>query len=70
MCLQADEGRALGKKGADGAVVVKSTQAIIVGIYKEGTQPGDANKIVRGCHRSALRTVGLTVDRSRSWATT
>lgn len=35
-----------GKKGGDGICVTKSGKAILVGVYKEGTQPAEANKVV------------------------
>ncbi|CAI2180231.1 8157_t:CDS:2 [Funneliformis geosporum] len=35
-----------GKKGGDGVVAYKTTQAVIIGVYKEGTAAGAANKVV------------------------
>jgi len=37
-----------GKKGADGIVAVKTKQAVLIGVYIEGTQPGEANTTVEG----------------------
>nr|CAG8441331.1 9852_t:CDS:2 [Entrophospora candida] len=36
----------LGRKGSDGVVIFKTSKAIIVGTYLEGTAPGGANKVV------------------------
>uniref|UniRef100_A0A1D1XXW8 Profilin n=1 Tax=Anthurium amnicola TaxID=1678845 RepID=A0A1D1XXW8_9ARAE len=44
--LSHDESNIHGKKGTDGLVAEKTTQAVIIGIYKEGTMPGEANKVV------------------------
>jgi len=44
--LSHDETNIHGKKGNDGVVAEKTVQAIIVGIYKEGTVAGEANKVV------------------------
>lgn len=35
-------------QGADGICVVKTVQAILVGTYKEGIQPGNCAKVVEG----------------------
>ncbi|CAI2185163.1 1464_t:CDS:1, partial [Funneliformis geosporum] len=32
--------------GGDGVVAYKTTQAVIIGVYKEGTAAGAANKVV------------------------
>ncbi|KAI9302453.1 profilin, partial [Cunninghamella echinulata] len=46
--LRADDRSIYGKKNSDGVVVVKTTQAIIIGTYKEGIQPGNCAKVVEG----------------------
>ncbi|GAA5883149.1 hypothetical protein JCM16303_006114 [Sporobolomyces ruberrimus] len=45
-CLSADERSVYGKKAADGIVIVKTTQAVLVAEYAHPTQPGEATKIV------------------------
>lgn len=35
-------------QGADGVCIVKTNQAILVGMYKEGIQPGQCTKVVEG----------------------
>jgi len=42
LTLKADDRSIYGKKGTGGIVTVKTAQAVIVGVYKEGTQPGAA----------------------------
>ncbi|RIA99111.1 profilin [Glomus cerebriforme] len=44
--LSHDKTNIHGKKGNDGIVAEKTTQAVIIGIYKEGTVAGQANKVV------------------------
>ncbi|CAG8492266.1 389_t:CDS:2, partial [Scutellospora calospora] len=45
--LNSDELTVRGKKGAaDGIVAEKTNQAVIIGIYAEGTMAGQANKVV------------------------
>ncbi|KAJ3109724.1 profilin, required for normal timing of actin polymerization in response to thermal stress [Phlyctochytrium bullatum] len=44
--LRADDRSIYGKKDTGGAVCVKTKQAILIGIYAEPTQPGEANKVV------------------------
>ncbi|MCB9430965.1 MAG: profilin [Ardenticatenaceae bacterium] len=46
MTLRADNRSIYGKKGAGGVVSVKTGQAVIIGIYEEGTQPGQATTVV------------------------
>ena len=46
MTLRADNRSIYGKKGAGGVVVVKTGQAVIIGVYEEGTQPGQATTVV------------------------
>lgn len=46
MTLRADNRSIYGKKGAGGVVVVKTGQSVIVGVYVEGTQPGQATTVV------------------------
>ncbi|KAJ3853991.1 profilin [Lentinula lateritia] len=47
-CLQANERSIYLKKGADGAIVVKTTQAILCCIYKAPAQAPEATTIVEG----------------------
>ncbi|KAJ1566906.1 profilin, required for normal timing of actin polymerization in response to thermal stress, partial [Cladochytrium tenue] len=44
--LRADDRSIYGKQGAGGAVCVKTKQAVLVAVYGEPTQPGEATKIV------------------------
>ncbi|CAG8596059.1 3258_t:CDS:2 [Acaulospora colombiana] len=44
--LSHDESNIHGKKGQEGVVAVKTTQALIVGLYPEGIAPGAANSVV------------------------
>ncbi|KAI8807174.1 profilin [Cladochytrium replicatum] len=46
IALKCDERSIYAKKGADGAVCVKTNQAVLIGIYKEPVQPGEATKVV------------------------
>jgi len=46
LALRYDNRSIYGKKGPGGCVLVKTKQAILIGIYGEGTQPGDATNIV------------------------
>ena len=46
MTLRADNRSIYGKKGAGGVVIVKTGQAVIIGVYEEGTQPGQATTVV------------------------
>ncbi|KAI8086647.1 profilin [Halteromyces radiatus] len=48
LTLRADDRSIYAKKGADGACVVKTNQAILIGVYKEGIQPGSCTKVVEG----------------------
>eukprot|EP01059_Diplonema_ambulator_P008840 TRINITY_DN185_c0_g1_i4.p2 TRINITY_DN185_c0_g1~~TRINITY_DN185_c0_g1_i4.p2 ORF type:complete len:130 (+),score=42.78 TRINITY_DN185_c0_g1_i4:114-503(+) len=43
-----DEGIFYGKKGASGVCIAKSTQCLVVGLYKEGQTPGACNVAVEG----------------------
>ncbi|KAF8233258.1 Profilin/allergen [Tricholoma matsutake] len=47
-CLRGDERSIYLKKGADGAVVVKTKQAILVTEYIPPTQAGEATSVVEG----------------------
>ncbi|KAK9237352.1 profilin [Lipomyces kononenkoae] len=44
--LRADDRSIYGKKGAEGLVIVRTKQTILIGHYPEGVQPGEATKIV------------------------
>jgi len=44
--LRSDERSIYGKKGAEGLVIVRTKQAILLAHYPEGIQPGEATKIV------------------------
>ncbi|KAJ8654944.1 hypothetical protein O0I10_009340 [Lichtheimia ornata] len=46
--IKSDDRSIYGKKNADGVCIVKTTQAILVGLYKEGIQPGNCTKVVEG----------------------
>ena len=46
LTLKADDRSIYGKKGAAGIITVKTSQAVLVGVYKEGTQPGSAANAV------------------------
>ncbi|KAI9475732.1 MAG: profilin [Benjaminiella poitrasii] len=48
LLLRADERSIYGKKNSDGVCIVKTSQAFLVGTYKEGIQPGNCTKIVEG----------------------
>ena len=46
--LRCEEGRSIyGRKGADsGVCIVKSNQALIIGLYDPGIQPGNCNAVI------------------------
>ena len=46
MVIAGDEGVLRGRKGAGGICLKKTTTAMVIGIYQEGTQPGDVNMVV------------------------
>jgi len=46
LALKADNRSIYGKKGTDGVCCVKTGQTVIVGVYKEGQQPGAAANTV------------------------
>jgi len=46
LTIKADERSIYGKKGTGGVITVKTGQAVLVGVYKEGTQPGAAANTV------------------------
>jgi len=46
LVIKADDRSIYGKKGAGGVAAVKTTQGILVGVYKEGVQPGQATTTV------------------------
>ncbi|CAO3595596.1 unnamed protein product [Absidia cylindrospora] len=48
LTLRADDRSIDVKKNAHGACLVKTTQAVLIGLYKEGTQPGSCTKVVEG----------------------
>ena len=41
-----DTRSAYGKKGASGVVIVKCKTCVLVGVYADGTQPGNATNVV------------------------
>ncbi|PWN30162.1 Profilin/allergen [Jaminaea rosea] len=45
-CLQANDRSIYGKAGADGVVLVKTNQAVLVGQYASPILPGEATKVV------------------------
>ncbi|KXS21311.1 Profilin/allergen [Gonapodya prolifera JEL478] len=44
--LRADDRSIYGKQGAGGVIAVKTKMAVIIGVYGEGIQPGQATKTV------------------------
>ncbi|KAI9496165.1 profilin [Zychaea mexicana] len=48
LTLRADDRSIYGKKGSDGVCIVKTGQTMLVGLYKEGIQPGQCTKVVEG----------------------
>ena len=46
LTLRADDRSIYGKKGAAGCICVKTGKAILVGVYDENTQPGQAANVV------------------------
>ncbi|CAO3609305.1 unnamed protein product [Cunninghamella blakesleeana] len=46
--IKSEDRSVYGKKGADGVCCVKTGQAILIGVFKEGTQPGNCAKVVEG----------------------
>ncbi|GAA6021231.1 hypothetical protein JCM10207_002583 [Rhodosporidiobolus poonsookiae] len=46
LTLQANDRSVYGKKQADGIILVKTTQAVLVAEYAHPTMPGEATKIV------------------------
>jgi len=46
MTLRADNRSIYGKKGAGGVVVVKTNQAVLIGLYNENIQPGQCANAV------------------------
>ncbi|KAG2216311.1 hypothetical protein INT45_009693, partial [Circinella minor] len=48
LTLRADDRSIYGKKGADGVCLVKTNQAVLIAIYKEGIQPGSCTTVVEG----------------------
>ncbi|CAG8649248.1 13212_t:CDS:2 [Funneliformis caledonium] len=59
--LSHDDTNVHGKKGGDGVVAFKTTQAVIIGVYKEGTAAGAANKVV-GDLGDYLRGLNYLID--------
>ncbi|KAI9268011.1 profilin [Phascolomyces articulosus] len=48
LTLRADDRSIYGKKSADGVCIVKTGQAVLIAVYKEGIQPGSCTKVVEG----------------------
>ncbi|BGO94852.1 hypothetical protein NBRC10512_002518 [Rhodotorula toruloides] len=46
LTIRADDRSVYGKKQADGIIIVKTKQAILVAEYAHPTQPGEATKVV------------------------
>jgi len=44
--LNCDERSIYGKKGSGGVVCVKTKQAVLIALYEDPTQPGEATKVV------------------------
>lgn len=47
-----------GKKGQGGCCVAKTANALVIGIYEEGVQPGDTNNVVENM-ADYLKGVGV-----------
>ncbi|KAJ3354637.1 profilin, required for normal timing of actin polymerization in response to thermal stress [Allomyces javanicus] len=48
IALQCDNRSVYAKLGSGGVVCVKTNQAILVGVYNQSAQPGEATKVVEG----------------------
>ncbi|KAI8331959.1 profilin [Chlamydoabsidia padenii] len=48
LTLRADDRSIYVKQGANGACIVKTNKALVIGTYKEGIQPGSCTKVVEG----------------------
>ncbi|KAI9190425.1 profilin, required for normal timing of actin polymerization in response to thermal stress [Blastocladiella emersonii ATCC 22665] len=46
IALKCDDRSIYGKLGSGGIVAVKTNQALLIGLYGDGTQPGEATKVV------------------------
>ncbi|KAJ1966115.1 profilin, required for normal timing of actin polymerization in response to thermal stress [Dipsacomyces acuminosporus] len=46
MAVQVNDDHIHGKKGGEGILCYKTGKTIIVGLYGDSTQPGDANKVI------------------------
>lgn len=46
--MRADDRSIYGKKGATGIMAIKTKQVMIVAMYDDKTQPGDASKVAEG----------------------
>ena len=46
LTLRADDRSIYGKKGAAGVITVKTGKAVLIGVYNENTQPGQAASVV------------------------
>ncbi|KAJ3292958.1 profilin, required for normal timing of actin polymerization in response to thermal stress [Borealophlyctis nickersoniae] len=44
--IRADDRSIYGKKGTGGVVTVKTKQAVLIGVYEDPIQPGEATKVV------------------------
>ena len=48
LTLQANPRSIYGKAGGDGLCIVRTNQAVLIGVYNSPLLPGDANKVVEG----------------------
>ncbi|WP_043267490.1 profilin [Streptomyces sp. CT34] len=48
LAIEVDATRVHGKRGAAGVLAEKTKKAVVIGVYNENTQPGEANKVVGG----------------------
>jgi len=46
LCIKSESTSIYGKKGAGGIVTAKTGQAVVIGVYNETLQPGNATNIV------------------------
>ncbi|KAI9317459.1 profilin [Dichotomocladium elegans] len=60
--LRADERSIYGKKQSDGCCIVKTNQAILIGIYKEGVQPGQCTKVVENLADYLISVGYVSID--------
>jgi profilin len=57
MCISGEDSEIQGKKGPAGVSIAKSSKCMIIGIYKDGQQPGNCRKQVEAM-RDYLKNSG------------